>query len=148
MNWIEQAKRLFKAEKPAHFTDFTHCEECAEHDQTLLAADIDHIGLAELGNPGWDPLCFCHSAGLRHYLPALVRLALDTLDAEFYLGQLLFHLETQGMDQDLWRACTPEQRRFIAHFMEYLIAQHSEVIEYNGYADEVLRVHAIWSQRE
>ena len=92
MDWIDRAKYLFKAPKPEHFTNFNHCEECEEHDQTLLALDIDIIGIDELGNPGWDPICFASPEGKKYYLPALIRLSLDTMMDEFYLDQFLFHL--------------------------------------------------------
>jgi hypothetical protein len=52
MNWVEHAKQLFKVPKPEHFTNYRHCCECAEHDATLLAHDVDSIGIEQLGNPG------------------------------------------------------------------------------------------------
>ena len=52
MNWVEEAKILFYINKPAHFTNYEHCEECAEHDETLLSKTIDSIGLDEIGNEG------------------------------------------------------------------------------------------------
>ena len=64
MDWVQHAKRLFRMPKPVHFTTYRHCCECAEHDETLLAYDIDSIGIEQLGNPGWDPLCFVSVEGL------------------------------------------------------------------------------------
>lgn len=69
MEWQQQAKRLFSVPKPAHFTDYWHCWECAEHDATLLAADVDSIGLPQLGHPGWDPLCFSSAEGILYTCP-------------------------------------------------------------------------------
>lgn len=80
MDWKQQAKLIFNVPKPAHFANYRHCCEGAEHDQTLLAFDVDSIGLAQLGNPGWDPLCFSSAEGLMYYLPALIRLTLDTME--------------------------------------------------------------------
>jgi len=103
MDWKQQAKLIFNVEKPAHFVDSMHCSECAEHDQTLLAFDVDSIGLAQLGNPGWDPLCFSSAEGIRYYMPALVRLTLDTMEKphETYIDQMLFHLLQDGMNNRL-----------------------------------------------
>ncbi|VAX05467.1 hypothetical protein MNBD_GAMMA26-1571 [hydrothermal vent metagenome] len=39
MDWVAKAKELFEMPKPEHFTNFTHCCECDEHDQTLLVSD-------------------------------------------------------------------------------------------------------------
>jgi hypothetical protein len=53
MDWTQHAKQLFQMLKPEHFTNYRHCCECAEHDATLLAYDVNTIGVEQLGNPGW-----------------------------------------------------------------------------------------------
>lgn len=147
MDWKQQAKLIFKVPKPAHFSDYRHCCECAEHDQTLLLFDVDSIGLAELGNPGWDPLCFSSAEGLIYYLPALIRLTLDTMDnpQESYLDQMLFHLIYDGPGNRLFSACSKEQREFVAAFLEYLVERYSSQIDAQAFtADDILRAHEIW----
>ena len=146
MNWIEAAKKLFEAQKPEHFTDYEHCEECAEHDETLLSSEIDTIGLAELGNPGWEPLCFTSAEGKKYFLPALVRLSLDTVENEFYFGQFLFHLEGNGPNNDFYLSCNTKQREFVASFISHMIENYSEQIEMNYYTDEALKSFEIWSK--
>src|SRR3712207_1738759 len=98
MDWKQRAKLIFNVPKPAHFGKYRHCCECAEHDETLSGSDVDSIGLEQLGNPGWDPLCFSSAEGLIYYMPALIRLTLDTIDdpQQVYLDQLLFHLIQDG----------------------------------------------------
>jgi hypothetical protein len=148
MDWKQQAKLVFKVAKPAHFTNYQHCCECAEHDETLLANDIDSIGLQQLGNPGWDPLCFSSPAGFMYYMPALIRLTLDTIDnpQETYLDQMLFHLIQDGVGNRIVNACSKEQREFMAGFLEYLIDNHSSQIEAGVFSsDDILRAHEIWS---
>jgi hypothetical protein len=147
MDWIKEAKRLFCIDKPKHFTNYTHCEECEEHDQTLINSTIDSIGLEELGNPASDPICFSSAEGKMYYMPSFIRLSLDSMEAEFYLGQLLFHLEGDGKGNKLFTACNTEQRKFIHHFIEYVILNHTEQIEANGYENEALKVQEIWSTR-
>ena len=147
-DWKQQAKLTFSASKPEHFTDYRHCCECTEHDETLLAYDIDSIGLEQLGNPGWDPLCFSSPEGMIYYMPALVRLTVDTIDnpRESYLDQMLVHLIKDGPRNSLVSACSEEQRKFIAQFLEYLISEHSEQIGEEAFAsDDILRAHEIWS---
>jgi hypothetical protein len=146
MNFVLKSKELFKAEKPEHFTDFRHCEECNEHDCTLLSHDIDTIGLAELGNPGCDPLCFSSADGLKYYIPALIRLSLETIDNKFYLGQFLFHLEGDGHSNGLWLACNAKQRDFIARFLQQILDNHLDAVELNCYSKELLRCYEIWSK--
>ena len=145
MDWIEEAKKLFAAKKPDHFTDFEHCSECAEHDETLLRSSIDRISLVELGNPGWDPMCFCSPEGIEYYFPALVRLSLETAENdEFYFDQLLFHLECGGKENRLFLHCTGPQKEFVASFIEYMIETFPGQIEENMCADEALRTYQLW----
>jgi hypothetical protein len=147
MDWIHQAKQLFNVLKPAHFTNYRHCCECAEHDATLLACDVDSISLQQLGNPGWDPLCFVSPEGFLYYLPALIRITLETMDKpqERYLDQLLFHLMRDGKDHDLVRACSREQRAFIAGFLEHLMDQYSAELDECTYSNDMLKAYDMWN---
>lgn len=144
MDWIKEAKRLFIADKPEHFTNVEHCEECSEHDETLLRSSIDTIGLEELGNPGWDPICFSSPEGIKYYMPAFVRLSLETIENEFYLGQFLFHLESDGKDNALVKSCSSAQREFVVKLMDYFILTHSKEIDLHGCENEIFRVQEIW----
>ena len=112
-----------------------------------MIADVDSIGLQQLGHPGWDPLCFASVQGLLYYIPALIRLALDTMNTpqERYLDQLLFHLMRDGKDNDLVRACSPEQRACIASFLVYLMETYSAQIDEGSGANDMLKAFDIWS---
>ncbi len=50
---IEAYKQLLQVfnsrERPDHFTDYGHCEECAEHDTTLRLRNNDTISFNEVG---------------------------------------------------------------------------------------------------
>jgi len=144
-DWIDEAKRVFSVERPTHFTNYEHCEECNEHDQTLINSTIDGIGLEELGNPGWDPICFCSPDGKKYFMPSFVRLSLETIDGDFYFSQLLFHLESDAPEYALALSCNNEQRRFIQSFIEYMILCHPEELTRNSCECDALRVHAVWS---
>jgi hypothetical protein len=147
MDWTQQATHLFNVPKPEHFTNHRHCCECAEHDETLLTYDVNTIGGEQLGNPGWDPLCFVSPEGFLYYMPALIRITLDTMakPQERYLDQLLFHLMHDGKDNRIVRACSPEQRAFIAGFLEYLMETYSAAIDECTYAEDMLKAYDIWS---
>jgi hypothetical protein len=148
MDWKQRAKLVFNVPKPVHFCNDQHGDECSEHNQTLSAYDVDSIGLQQLGNPGWDPLCFSSPEGLLYYLPAMIRLTLDSTDSpqETYLDQMLFHLIRDGLGNQLVSACSNEQRKFVASFLEYLMENHASQIEASLFAsDDILRAHEIWS---
>ena len=63
--------------RPEHFTNYRHCCECAEHDALLLSRDNETLCLEDVGNAGWDPLCYVDAAGFAYFFPGLARLALD-----------------------------------------------------------------------
>ena len=148
MDWIQHAKQLFNVPKPMHFTNYRHCCECAEHDATLLAQDVNSISIEQLGNPGWDPLCFATPEGFLYYMSALVRLTLDTIHKpqERYLDQMLFHLMRDGRDNDVVRACSAEQRAFTAGFLAHVMDHYGTAMnEYTFLADDILNAYEIWS---
>ena len=109
--------------RPEHFTHYQHCAECFEHDAVLRTHTPNSIGFTELGNPGWDPMCFVRTDGYLYYLPALARLALGTGE-ECYLDQFRFHLNVERV-----LAMTLEQRRAVLHLLEHLREQRRDEIE-------------------
>ncbi len=148
MNWVEKAKYIFEMQKPEHFTDYLHCEECADHDETLRNTDVDNIGLKELGNEAWDPLCFCTNDGKKYYMPALIRLSLDSVNDEFYFDQFLFHLEGNGENNRLLLSCSEEQKTFITSFLKYMIENYSKEIDDNLCTDDAIRVYELWKRHK
>lgn len=143
---MKEASLVFKVDKPEHFTNFKHCDECAEHDETLRNSTVEDIGLEQLGNPGWDPICFSSAEGMKYYMPAFVRISLDSVDADFYFAQLLFHLEYDGENNRFLCGCTSAQREFVAKFLEYMINTYPDEIEENMCADEALSAYQMWSK--
>jgi len=144
--WIDWAEQLFKMEKPDNFTELSHCEECAEHNETLKNSDVKTIGLEALGKPSWDPVCFCSVEGKLYYTPAFLRLSLDSLDQEFYLDQFLFHLIWDGENNGYYQACSLEQRKFIASFLAYIRDNYPQFVEDNLCDENLEQAHQIWSK--
>lgn len=56
-----------QCERPEHFTNYNHCEECAEHDELLRSRGPGTLQIADMGSPGLDPLCYVYG-GLRLFL--------------------------------------------------------------------------------
>jgi len=133
--------------RPEHFTAYTHCAECAEHDATLRARDRDTLTLADVGNPGWDPLCFCSAAGLAYYFPALAGLALTAPanDSPWYAEQLVFHLGYGHLDNELYGYCNDAQRQAVSAVLAFLIETYAAHIEGIRAGDAYLRCHELWS---
>lgn len=133
--------------KPEHFTNYTHCQECAEHDELLRSRTRETLAIQDVGNPGWEPLCFSSPEGIAFYMPSLARLAFaePTYGYGWYGDQLLFHLYSGGLDNKLYRYCNAKQREAIAVLIGAMIECNSADIESSASEDEFLRAHEIWS---
>jgi hypothetical protein len=132
---IEEALLLFPdSYRPDNFTDQDHCEECRDHNETLLVNTREEITFNELGNPGWDPICFINEDGFKYYFPALVRLALTGYGEEYYITQFLFHITENA-------SCTgfsKEQSEFVVKVLEYIAENRSGELDEFAEADDVL----------
>ena len=133
--------------KPEHFTNYEHCEECAERDETLRLHDRATLKVQDIGNPGWDPLCFASPQGKAYYFPALARFALapPTCEYGWYGGQLLFHLTSGGQYNEFLAYCSPEQRHAVALLLEHVVTTRASASEVLNSQDELLQAHELWS---
>ena len=131
--------------RPAHFTNYNHCDECEEHDEVLRSRDVRTLTMKDVGNIGWDPLCFISPAGFAYYFPALARLALaEPTEQGWYGSQLLFHLSCEGRGERM-SACTPEQRRAVVLYLRHLVETRFEIAERYLCDEDLLLTVALWS---
>jgi uncharacterized protein DUF6714 len=142
---VQQA--FAECRRPEHFTDHTHCRECAEHDEVLRSRDVHTLCFEDVGNPGWDPICFISPEGFAYYLPALARLALagPVEPYGWYGTQLLFHLCHDGRQNRRLLACTPEQRRAISNFLRHLVETRAAFADNSCCTDDLFQALEIWS---
>ncbi len=120
------------APRPDHFTNYIHCEECLEHDDLLRSKDVDTLGFAEIGNPGWSPVAFMTAEAMRYYFPALVRVALDLKLAgmpDNFLGSLLFFLGND--DLKTFILFNNEERKAVISLLNHLKGSLSDRFGYN-----------------
>ena len=144
MNWIKESLKLFQIERPAHFTNYTHCHECYDVDSMLQGETIESIGIKKLGT-GCEALIYCTTDGIQYFTPALIRLSLETIHTDFYFGDFSYYLQSNGNNNSYYLSCTSEQRRFIARFILYMMEQYATEIENNGYDDDVLNAYGVWA---
>ena len=144
MNFIAIAEKVFKVERPNFFVEPPHDLEGREHNATLMSSSIESIGIPELGNQGWDPLCFCSEEGMKYFFPALIRLSIETIKDDFYFEQLLFHLGYQEQENRFLKSCSKEQKEYISIFLDFMINNHAEEIDYNLSTDSAIDVHQLW----
>lgn len=143
---LEAVRAAFDVPRPERFTDHPGCCECAEHDATLQAHDLESISSKEIGSQAWDPITMCTNEAFQYWMPALARLALGADDDYFgwYGDSLLSQLEWDGPRNRRWESCTVAQRRAVAALMEHIFATQSHRI-YESDFDRFARVVAIWS---
>jgi len=134
--------------RPDHFTDFTHCRECAEHDELLRSRDRETLRIEDVGNPGWDPLCFTSADGLAYYMPALGRLALDDPagDVDWYVPQLLFHLTYQDGSNRILAAASRAQRQAVATLLRHIAGTRVELCERWSCREDLLAATELWER--
>ncbi|MFB8828588.1 hypothetical protein ACE0DR_02665 [Azotobacter sp. CWF10] len=134
--------------KPEHFTDYRHCCECAEHDETLLSHDRDSLELRHVGNPGWDPLCFSSAQGLAYYLPTLVHFAPRPAEPRARLvwrSAAVSSFSCGGAWNRLCCHCSPEQRGAIAALLAHLVETRAAEVDGHPGEDVLLQACALWS---
>lgn len=143
---LEALRRAFSScRRPAHFTNHLHCQECAEHDRTLLARTPETVTLQDIGKPGWDPICFITPEGFAYYLPGLARLLVE---ASGYGPQFFWHLISDGPRNARFEHCSPEQRMAVAGFLRYVIEMRADELDAECAADDAFRALEIWSGEE
>jgi hypothetical protein len=142
---IAEATAVFgKILRPEHFTDYQHCCECAEHDDTLRSFTPDMIGREALGHAGWDPMTFATETGFRYYLPALIRMALTQTGEDYYIDQFLSQIIRDGARNSRWAACTDEERWVVLRALHFLLEERGRQIEAGLDADRLLQAIEIW----
>lgn len=145
---LQTIKQAFAGcRRPDHFTNYPHCEECAEHDEVLRSRDVDTLQIEDVGNVGSDPICFASPEGFAYYLPALARLALDEpVEPHGWYGRhLLSNLVADGRKNRRLLACTPEQQLAIVQFLRHLIETRVTLADSYCSTDELFQAWEIWS---
>lgn len=143
---IEQA--FAEVHKPEHFTNYTHCDECKEHDDTLRGRTRENLRRQDLGNGGWDPLCFSSAEGIGYYFPTLARFALlpdAWRDHGWYGSQLLWHLAHDAGNNRFLAWCSPEQCNAIHAFLQHMLRTRLEPVTSHGSEDELRGALSAWA---
>ena len=146
---LAMVNRAFaKRRRPEHFTNHTHCSECLEHDELLRSRDTETLTIGDVGNMGWDPICFITAEGYAYYFPALARLALAAPEAGggWYGAHLFSTLCLDGPRNNRFLACNAKQRKTVVAFLHHVIETRAELVDINPRAAKSLfEAIEIWS---
>ena len=109
---LEQLTEVFHCvERPEHFTDYTHCDDCLRHDQLLQTVTPEVLRLSQLGSPGMDPVTVCTDDAFRYLLPGLIRIAVTNPGQ--YFDRLLLQLTNERL-----QALSVEERNAVQLFLQ------------------------------
>ena len=135
-----------KVPRPEHFTNYSHCEECAEHDAVSRSRDNQSLRIEDIGNAGWDPLCFTAAQGLLYLMPGLARIALSPLASgtDWYSPQLYFHLTCNGAQNRILGAATARQRQSVAQLLRHIVATRATLCEEWACREDLLAAAVLW----
>lgn len=133
--------------RPEHFTDRDHCCECADHDDLLRSRDLQTLVVEDVGNAGWDPICFVTDQAFFYLFPALARLALDppSYGYGWYLEQLLFHLTYEGALNRRMVAAQPAHKHAVLMLLNQIQDTRAALVEEHGCQEELRLAQTIWN---
>jgi len=133
-------------ERPEHFTDFNHCEECLEHDELLRARDRTSLLIEDVGNIGWQPISFCSPQGIAYFMPALARLAMQepTYNFGWYGDTLHIHLSHGDAENSFLTYCNAEQRKSISALLDHLNTSRASLPERMTHKAEMEKAQSLW----
>jgi hypothetical protein len=144
---VGAAYRAFAGfKRPEHFTDHTHCPECAEHDQTMRSRPLSAIGVVELGNPGWSPITFLTEEAYGYVMPRLIELAVSSSverPGESFVFAYLLAL-TPAPEHRKLDYFTREQTAAVLESLHYMRDQMMPVIEAECCEDDLAQAITRW----
>ena len=135
-------------ERPVYFTDVNHCSECREHHDELSARPRMELQRSDLGDCGWDPLCFTSAEGIAYLFPLLARYSMAPSfwpDHDWYGDRLAFHLTYEEQGNRFYRSCNSTQRSAVAGMIAWITENRTDEIELYFSDDEWLHAWRVWS---
>lgn len=144
---VENAFKAFSEfEKPEHCTNYEHCEECAEHDQTLIKKTKTNLSIEDVGTVCWGPVPFMTMQALMYFMPRLIELAVNKAfdkDRDPYFLQFInsfFDLP----NSDRIHLFGKKQIEIMLKAFEYLEQEYYQLIEYHCWEDELKSAIKNW----
>lgn len=133
--------------KPNTFMDTpNHCEECQEVESKAQAATPETLTLEQAGR-GWADLHnFLNDYGFLYYLPAFIRLCIDTDMKDGFLDDFLFAVTYQEEDNRRLKACNSTQKKFIGDFLMWYKNTHPEIVRHWAMEDEIETAINLWHE--
>ena len=130
MNFIAESKIIFDIGRPKVFMDNpNHCGECKDVEFNAQENDINTLTLAKAGDGYASLLSFLNDIGFIYYMPAFIRLCIETTMDEGYISEFIFAITDEKQNNSRLHACTKEQRQFIYNFLKWYKNNHSDILK-------------------
>jgi hypothetical protein len=145
---LELVRKAFSnCPKPEHFTNYEHCDECQDHDDVLRSRDIETLAIKDVGNSGWDPLCYTSPQGFAYFFPALARLVLSEPAEPFgwYGPQFFFHLTHDGQFSRFHPHFSREQKEAVVALLRHISETRQNLVADYMYDEELRMAIDRWS---
>ncbi len=119
---IDQA--FSDVEKPDHFTNYGHCNECFEIDRYFIERSEDPF---RDGDPG-DRICFLLSHAFKYLMPHFIRYGFSYTDSAFFDELVTFYLGVSLLKEGEDRLSEFSYKQLTAtyKFVEYSLSNHRE----------------------
>jgi len=124
--------------RPQHFTDYAHCEECAEYDRQLQSVEGRALSASDIGTVAWGPIPFLTPQAMAYYLPRLIELALNgarNKENDPFVCQFLNQVARYGKGAKQFSCLSAEHKLLMLRSLEYISAAYLPEIEAQFYGD-------------
>lgn len=132
--------------RPEHFTNYEHCKECEEHDNTMLSCRLRDIRAIEIGNPCWSPLPFLTDNALGYVMPRLIEMALNlekNADGDIFIFDFLLTL-TPRKELSRFANYSSSQVTVINNCLNYIKENYQDHIEEDMLEPELQEAINTW----
>jgi hypothetical protein len=143
-------QRFSGCTKPGRFMIHTDCMECDDHDALLRSRDVDTLTLRDVGNVGWDPICYISPKGFAYFFPALARIALtpSTHVHDWYGPLFLLHLTNEGQFSRFFSHFSPLQRETVVLLLRHIGETRQCEIDTENCSADLQTAMNLWAGKE
>lgn len=146
-------KNLYKEfsvyKRPEHFTDYKHCDECEEHDNTMRSATLKTLSSEHLGCVGWAPFSFLTEEGFAYYMPKIIELAANgelNIHGEPFVIQVILQLLPTNNHDRFSRYSTSQCKAVYEALCLTSAVQHEAINNY-CYDSDMEKALEYWKSR-
>jgi hypothetical protein len=134
--------------KPQHSTNYTHCEECAEHDALLANVTRKSLSIDHIGTVAWSPVPFLVPEAMAYYFPRLAELAMLNVvnkEGDPYILQFI-NTMSSGPHNQQFVLFEKKHRQFVSALLQLIHQKHGELIRSHSWTDTLDKAILEWSR--